>query len=126
MWAPVMKLALFLGFISGIYAAGQNGKPAVISPEPPKAQPPSDFKVPLITENLRLSDFAGMEPRADLKGKLTEVTGFIQQTPNDGQPARSRRRSGWATPRPCSTLCLFAMITGRSRFADILRGAKTY
>ena len=86
MWAPVMKLALFLGFISGIYAAGQNGKPAVISPEPPKAQPPSDFKVPLITENLRLSDFAGMEPRADLKGKLTEVTGFIQQTPNDGQP----------------------------------------
>jgi hypothetical protein len=90
MRAPALKLVLFLALIPAIFAAGQNGKPAIVSPEPAKEQPPSDFKVPLISEALRLSDFSGMKPRADLKGKLTEVTGFIQQTPVDGQPGTER------------------------------------
>lgn len=65
----------------------QNSKPTVVTPEPLKPQPPADFKVPLLTEGLKLSDFAGMAPRPDLKDKLTEVSGFVQNTPHDGEPA---------------------------------------
>ena len=43
--------------------------------------------VPLIDQPLHLSDFAGMAPRADLRGKLSHVSGFIQNQPTDGQPA---------------------------------------
>jgi hypothetical protein len=53
----------------------------------PKAAPPSDFKVPLLTEPLRLSDFAGMEPKPELKSQLVKVTGFVQNAPNDGERA---------------------------------------
>ena len=28
-----------------------------------------------------------MEPRPELKGKLLHISGFIQNTPHDGQPA---------------------------------------
>ncbi len=48
---------------------------------------PVDFKVPLLTEGLKPSDFAGMAPRPDLKDKLTRVSGFVQNTPSDGVPA---------------------------------------
>jgi hypothetical protein len=65
----------------------QNTRPAGTPPQPPKAQPPSDQKVPLLTQPLRLSDFTGMEPRAELKPQLTEISGFIQNQPSDGQPA---------------------------------------
>jgi len=80
-------LVLSLALLPGKSGIAQSGKPAVISPEPAKAQPPTDFKIPLIAEEVRLSDFAGMKPTPDLKSKLTEITGFIQNTPNDGQPA---------------------------------------
>ena len=60
------------------------------APQPPKAQPPSDFKVPLLSDPLRLSDFPDMEPGAEIKGKLVEVSGFIQNTPNDGETATQR------------------------------------
>jgi len=45
------------------------------------------FKVPLIAEGLRLSDFPAMAPRPELKDKLLHLSGFTQQTPSDGQPA---------------------------------------
>jgi hypothetical protein len=45
-----------------------------------------DAHLPLIEQPLRLSDFNGMAPRADLKDKLTEITGFIQNSPHDGDP----------------------------------------
>lgn len=72
-----------------VLPAQKSGTPTN-TPQPPKAQPPSDFKVPLLSHPIRLSDFTGMEPRPDLKSKLAEVTGFIQNTPNDGQPATQR------------------------------------
>jgi hypothetical protein len=43
--------------------------------------------VPLIAEGLKLSDFPGMEPRPEIKDKLLRVSGFIQNSPHDGQPA---------------------------------------
>lgn len=85
--------ALYLGLLLCILiaaqrlSAAQNSKPTPVTPEPPKAQPPSEFKVPLLTEGLKLSDFAGMEPRAALVEKLTRVTGFLENTPVDGARA---------------------------------------
>jgi len=79
---PMMVLA----FIA-VSVAAQTSKPTVVPAEPAKAQFPSDFKVPLISEGLRLADFTGMEPRPELKDKLAEVSGFFQQVPNDGHPA---------------------------------------
>jgi hypothetical protein len=84
--------ALFLGLLLCVplvatqYSPAQNSKPTAVSPQVPKAAPPSDFKVPLLTEPLRLSDFAGMEPGPVLRGRLAKVSGFIQNSPNDGEP----------------------------------------
>src|SRR5579863_5876009 len=85
--------ALFLGLLLCVpvlcaqRSLAQNSKPTAVSPQIPKAAPPSDFKVPLLTEPLRLSDFSGMEPNTAVKDKLAKVTGFIQNVPNDGEPA---------------------------------------
>ena len=85
---PVVMLSLTLLVSQAAY--GQIGKPAVTSPAPPKTQQPTDLKIPLISEGLRLSDFAGMQPRPELKPTLTEITGFIQNAPNDGEPATEK------------------------------------
>src|SRR5580704_2364204 len=85
--------ALFLGLLlcvpllCGQRSAAQNSKPTAVSPQIPKAAPPSEFKVPLLTEPLHLSDFSGMEPSPAIKDKLATVTGFVQNTPNDGEAA---------------------------------------
>lgn len=71
-------------------AAARMQKPTAAPSQPPPPQPPSDVKVPLLAAPLHLSDFAGMQPRADLRDKLAEVTGFIQQVPRDGQPATEK------------------------------------
>ena len=68
----------------------QSSKPSVVSEEPPKAQPPSDYKVPLLTDGLKLSDFVDMAPGPSLKDQLQEISGFIQNTPSDGQPATEK------------------------------------
>lgn len=71
-------------------AAARMQKPTAAPSQPPPPQPPSDVKVPLLAAPLHLSDFAGMQPRAGLRDKLAEVTGFIQQVPRDGQPATEK------------------------------------
>jgi len=58
------------------------------APQVPAA--PMRVAVPLIADPLRLSDFAGMAPRAELRDKLGEVADFIQNTPNDGKPATEK------------------------------------
>jgi hypothetical protein len=54
--------------------------------QPPKERPPADFRVPLLTAPITLADFKDMEPAPELKSKLAKVTGFLQNTPNDGAP----------------------------------------
>lgn len=54
--------------------------------KPAQAQPPSGYKVPAIGEAMRLSDFAAMEPRPELKDQLLHISGFIQNSPRDGEP----------------------------------------
>jgi hypothetical protein len=67
--------------------AAHNSRQAEAQTEQRKAQPASEYKAPLIQEKLRLSDFAGMEPRPELKDKLLKISGFIQNSPHDGLPA---------------------------------------
>jgi len=59
-------------------------------PPPPNPQRFSDATVPLIAQPLHLSDFEGMQPRADLQPQLAHLTQFLQQHPNDGAPATER------------------------------------
>ena len=68
-------------------AAARNSRQEAIQAEAQQPQPASGLRVPLIDKGLRLSDFAGMEPRPELKDKLLKISGFIQNTPHDGQPA---------------------------------------
>jgi hypothetical protein len=71
-------------------SAKQSNKPAATPAQASKAQSRRDYRVPLLTEGLRLSDFAGMKPRPELKGKLLHIAGFIQNTPRDGQPTTEK------------------------------------
>ncbi len=83
----ILVLLVFAGTVA---SSAQSSKPTVVTAEPPKAQPPSDYKVPQITEGLKLSDFDGMAPKPGLKGQLLEISGFIQTAPTDGQPATEK------------------------------------
>ena len=85
--AWLLVCASLLGHRFGL---SQNTSQEANAPRPPKVQPPADFRVPLLTEPVRLSDFKSMEPTGELKGKLARVTGFIQNTPNDGAPATQK------------------------------------
>ena len=94
-WA--VGAAVWLGMIACAAGVAHGGKPASPPAEPsnpraakaqPAAPPPAAiYTVPLIVEGLKLSDFARMEPRAELKDKLLHISGFIQNSPHDGQPA---------------------------------------
>jgi hypothetical protein len=85
-WGVVVCLAMF-----GIQASlAQSGKAAAASAAAPGTPLPRNFNVPKIDEGLRLSDFAGMEPRPELKARLLQISGFIQNTPRDGKPATEK------------------------------------
>ena len=88
--------ALFLGLLLCVLSLcgrcflAQTGKPTAVSPQIPQPALPSAFNVPLLTRPLRLSDFHGMEPNSAIKDNLAKVTGFIQNTPHDGEPATQK------------------------------------
>ena len=68
-----MKLAALgavvcLGMIACASSAAQSSKPAVTPAQVSKAQ--HEYHVPLLSEGLKLSDFAGMKPRPELQDKL--------------------------------------------------------
>ncbi len=74
-------------------AAARSSRQAAIPAGAAKAQPKSSLKAPLIDKGLRLADFAGMTPRAELKDKLLKISGFIQNTPHDGRAGDGSDRS---------------------------------
>jgi hypothetical protein len=47
----------------------------------------SESTLPLIDAPLTLADFTGMQPRVELRAKLGHVSGFIQNSPSDGDAA---------------------------------------
>ena len=85
----VICLPLLLTGLSVAQVSNQQGqsKPTAVPEAPEKEQQVAVATVPLLDAPLRLEDFAGMEPRAGLREKLGEVSGFIQNTPSDGQHA---------------------------------------
>ncbi|MGB7266279.1 MAG: carbohydrate binding family 9 domain-containing protein, partial [Terracidiphilus sp.] len=60
--------------------------PAATAPAPQR----TDISVPFIDQALHLSDFPNMAPRADLRSRLSRVSDFIQNAPNDGEPATEK------------------------------------
>jgi hypothetical protein len=88
-WVGLASLWLSLTVPSVAQVSNQQGqsKPTVVPEAPEKAQQVATATVPLIDQPLRLEDFDGMQPRADLRDKLGQVSGFIQNTPSDGQHA---------------------------------------
>src|SRR5215469_5122785 len=80
-----LLLLLIVPLLSLPASAHHQNKPTVTPSQPTQKQPPSDITMPLLSSPLRLVDFAGMEPLPSLKSSLTHVSGFIQQTPHDGQ-----------------------------------------
>ncbi len=65
----------------------QEGKPTLVPTVPPPMQAVGEAKVPLLDGPLRLADFVGMVPKAELRGRLTEISGFTQKAPRDGERA---------------------------------------
>jgi hypothetical protein len=96
----------------------QSNKPAATPAEAPKPRPASEYKVPLLAEGLRLSDFAGMEPRPELKDKLLKIEGFIQYTPRNGQPA-TEQTEVWLGHTKSA---LYLVFICHDRHADQIRG----
>ena len=88
-WVGVGGLWLMLAGLSAAQVSNQQGqaKPTVVPEAPEKAQQVATAGVPLIDRPLRLEDFAAMQPRAELRDKLGHASGFIQNTPSDGQQA---------------------------------------
>lgn len=91
-WIAVGVLGVFIGSCGVARAQVSNQqrgqpKPSAVPETPVKPQPISTAKVPLIDQPLTLADFPGMQVRADLRDKLTHLTGFIQNQPTDGAPA---------------------------------------
>lgn len=74
--------------------------------------------VPLIDQELRLTDFANMEPRPDLRSRLSVVSGFIQNAPHDGQPATEKTEVWMAHTR---TTIYFVFIC-HDRHSELIRG----
>ena len=70
----VILLIACMAAITSQACAARNSRQAEAPAEQRKAQPVSDYKAPLIQEKLRLSDFAGMEPRPELKDKLLKIS----------------------------------------------------
>jgi hypothetical protein len=83
----IIGLLVCLAAIAAQDSIALSKSQAATHAEAQQAKPANNLKVPLIDKELRLSDFAGMKPRPDLKDKLLKISGFIQNTPHDGQPA---------------------------------------
>ena len=71
-----------LALLLGVGAAG------AADPELPPS--PSELVIQRLSRAPTLEDFLEMKPPEDLAGELTLVTGFVQQSPEDGQPASQR------------------------------------
>jgi len=82
---PVLVVCLAMTALA--VSAEQSNKITAPVPSAQRAGLSGDSRVPMLQEALRLTDFEGMKPRPELKGKLLEISGFIQSSPRDGEAA---------------------------------------
>ena len=80
-----LVLALTVAFCAACPLLAKTSKPSPSQTPAPKPLP-TNYRVPQITEPLKLSDFAAMEPLPTVRDKLLHISGFIQVNPKDGQP----------------------------------------
>src|SRR5258708_26531938 len=80
----VVRAFALLIFAGPAFAQNNKHAPA----QAPKA--PAQVKVPMLSAGIRLSDFAGMQPRPELRDQLVEVKDFIQNQPRDGEAATEK------------------------------------
>lgn len=83
-WRGATWSALAILFAASAWAI--NGKQTT-SPLVGNEGSAQTHAVPLLSEGLHLSDFAGMKPRPELAARLLHLEGFIQNSPSDGKPA---------------------------------------
>jgi hypothetical protein len=87
LWATGLCLCIAL---ETLHAAAPNSSKNA-APAPAGAMlHVSATRVPFIEQPLHLSDFPNMQPRSDLRSSLSLVSDFIQNTPNDGEPATEK------------------------------------
>jgi translation initiation factor IF-1 len=99
-------------------SAAQGDKSTITPAESQHAQPPGGYRVPLIAEGFRLSDFTEMEPRPELRDKLLKISGFIQNSPHDGEPA-SEETTVWMG---YTKSALYFVFICRDHHTDQIRG----
>jgi len=93
-WKRMVAIAVLA--IAAAHAAiaqvnsGSQSKPNEVPTMPPVKGPGSSEQVPLIQAPLTLADFAGMEPKPELRDRLGHIGGFIQAVPTDGAPATQK------------------------------------
>jgi hypothetical protein len=111
-----VALCLAAGACQAVCA--QSDRPAVTFGEAPKAQSLGSLRVPLLKEGLRLSDFAGLEPRPELKDKLLKIAGFIQNSPHDGEPGTEDTEVWMGRTKAA----LYVVFTCHDHHTDQIRG----
>ena len=85
-----------------------NSKPTAVSPQIPKAAPPSDFKVPLLIEGLRLSDFAAWSPILQSKKNWPTYPASSRTPPTTA--TRDRADRGLDRPYPSTLYFVFHLL----------------
>jgi len=115
-WASALCVCL----ASGSLWAATPGSPdrTETGPAIVNLQRNNSTSVPLIDHPLHLSDFPDMQPRGDLRFKLSFVSGFVQNQPVDGDSA-TEQTEVW-TARTTSSL-YFVFICHDSH-ANLIRG----
>ncbi len=103
---------------ASLYAAPKKPDQPAATSSQATAPRSTGVHVPLIDQDLRLNDFANMEPRPDLRARLSEVSNFIQNAPNDGQPATEKTEVWMAHTR---TTIYFVFIC-HDRHSVLIRG----
>lgn len=82
-------IVLCLAYFATVASAKQTTKPAE-SPTTAVQKITNEARVPLLSDGLHLADFVDMQPKPDLREKLTKISGFIQNSPHDGEAATQK------------------------------------
>ena len=117
------RVAVLAALAWGVCGWAQDGKPTVVSTEQPHQQRPSDFRVPLLKGAVHLSDFAGgvddgMGPQGELRHEMTEIEGFVQNSPKDGEAA-TEKTEVWLGRTPTTLYVVFVCHEHRP---ELIRG----
>ncbi len=86
----MLRCALLCAFVSCsvlTQAFAKNENTPIIPAQPQRTERPSDITVPLLSEALHLSDFPSQHPTPGIREKLVKVSGFVQNSPRDGEAA---------------------------------------